>query len=209
MAKPLAYEPTFPPDRLHLKCDPAGFTLTLPRRPGLIVVEVILCAGIGVALGWWGLTMNAPGRMEASLVWFAWWASRVFVVGGAVVAILAVVQMVRNRRTPTTLSLHRDVLACTTLGILGPSTRYVAATEFAGADITEPDPENGGRSLYVRRRDGGTEHLFNLGGYPRGDVEYAAEVLKEWLGDAAAIRTARACEGRPCPRCGSPAVRHT
>ena len=202
MPKPLAYEPTFPPDRLNLKCDPTGFTLTLPSRPGTIVPEVIFGVGLGAVLGWWGVTMDAPRRMEATFVWLAWWAFRALLVGGGLAVILATAQTVRNRGMPTTLSLHRDVLACTTPGIFGPSTRYVMATELAGADITEPDPE-AGRSLFIRRRDGGTEHLFNLGGYPHGDVEYAAEVVKEWLGDAAAIRTARACEGRPCPRCGA------
>ena len=193
-------------DDVHLQCDPAGFTLTLPPDRGMAVFGVVMGIVSSCLLGWVAFHIGLPRRAESLAVWVACSV----VVGamwlGVALGLAASVQGLRSRQTRTTISVRGDVLECTVPGAFGLSIQRLPLADLAGAEMHEVvDSDGRPRSpdLAVRRRDGTRVKLLSAVGYDLEHVEYAAEVLKEWLGDAAAMRAAAVCDGRPCPRCGA------
>ena len=210
MPNQLANERPSPGD-VHLQVDSAGFTLTLPPDRGVAVFGVVIGIVLSCLLGWAAFHIGLPRRAESLAVWVACSV----VVGamwvGVASGLAASVQGLRSRRTRTTLSIRRDVLECTVPGAFGMSTQRLPLADLAGAELHEVlDSDGATRSpdLAVRRRDGTRVKLLSAVSYDLEHVKYAAEVLKEWLGDAAAIRAAVVCEGRKCPRCGAPPPSH-
>ena len=209
MTNQVDYERPPPANAVHLVCHRDGFTLTLPPMLSAVVAHAVVGLGLSSVLAIAAWKLGLPGRLEPWGVWVGWGLLVGVMLAGSAVSVLAAVAMLRSCRALTTLSLHRGMILCTVPGLFRPTTKRIPAAGLAGAEIVRPDSDGGGPYLAVRRKDGRAERLLSTAVYRTEDVEYAAEVLKEWVGDAAEIRSARACEGRPCPRCGSPQPKFT
>src|SRR5215210_4084117 len=144
---PLTYQPPPPPDRLHLVCDRAGFTLTLPPKVSAAVFNAVAALVIGVSLGWAALKMPPPGKLEASWVWFGWGVLEAELALGAAVGVVGGAASLRSCRALTTLSLHHDTLVRTMPGVLGPTTLRLKASDLDGAEVYKSNDDNGGTYL--------------------------------------------------------------